>query len=68
MVDHDGSMMESDTTSYEIGFGLISPDIKFDESMSDQIRYHMDQIGWDVGSGRVGPGQISHRVGSDRIG
>ena len=68
MLEYDGSMMGSDTTSDQIGFGLIKPDIKFDESMSDQIIYHMDQIGWDVGSGRVGPGQISHRVGSDRIG
>ena len=67
-MDYDGSMMGSDTTSDQIGFGLIKPDIKFDESMSDQIIYHMDQIGWDVGSGRVGPGQISHRLGSDRIG
>ena len=68
MVDYDGSLMESDTTSDQLGCGLIRPDIKFDEPMSDQIRYHMEQIGWDVGSGRVGPGQISHRVGSDRIG
>ena len=40
-MDYDGSMMESDTTLDQLGFGLINPDIKLDEPMSDQIRYHI---------------------------